>query len=111
MRQILSLFLVLMISGCGLIRWGDGDGVSATALPFKASLAKGDDRRDMIISVRGGNNDLEAVRETVRFTATRYCLPTFGGSDVDWAIDPATQDWAFARNGEDMIFSGRCTAR
>lgn len=111
MRLILSLFLIFMISGCSLFRWGDGDGVSATALPFKASLAKGDDRRDIIISVRGGRNGVEAVRETVRFTATRYCLPTFGGSDVAWAINPATQDWSFVRNGEDMIFSGRCTAR
>lgn len=111
MRHILSFVLVLTISGCGLIRWGDGDGVSATALPFRASLNKGDDRRDMIISVRGGNNGIEAVRETVRFTATRYCLPTFGGSDVDWAIDLATQDWAFSRRGDDMIFSGRCKTR
>ena len=84
---------------------------TCTALPFRASLALGEDRRDFTVSVRAGDNSLQAVRETVRFTATRYCLPTYGGSDVDWVIDPATQDWAFTRDGEDMVFTGRCLAR
>lgn len=111
MRIVLILGTLAILSGCSFFNFGDSEGVSATALPFKASLSKGEDARDFTIAVRAGGNSLEAVRETVRFTATRYCLPTFGGSDVDWRIDPGTQDWAFTRDGEDMIFAGRCLAR
>ncbi|NNE89281.1 MAG: hypothetical protein HKN27_14505 [Silicimonas sp.] len=114
MRLAVLLGVTLAVSGCSFFNFnlfGDGDGVSDTPLPFRASLSKGEDARDFTVAVHAGNNSLEAVRETVRFTATRYCLPTYGGSDVNWVIDPATQDWAFTRNGEDMVFSGRCLAR
>ena len=110
--SILITSAALALSGCGWFNFGGGgDGVSDAPLPFRASLARGEDTRDFTVSVRAGGNSLDAVRETVRFTATRYCLPTFGGSDVDWQIDPATQDWAFQREGEDMVFAGRCLAR
>lgn len=111
-RITLMFCMALMLSGCGFFNFsGDGDGVADVALPFRASLSKGEDPRDFTIFVRAGDNGLEAVRETVRFTATRYCLPTFGGSDVDWVIDPATLDWAFSRDGDDLVFAGRCVAR
>ncbi|MEO9826568.1 MAG: hypothetical protein ABJF50_19370 [Paracoccaceae bacterium] len=104
--------MALALSGCSFFNFsGDGDGVADVTLPFRASLSKGEDPRDFTIFVRAGGNGLEAVRETVRFTATRYCLPVFGGSDVDWVIDPATLDWAFSREGDDLVFAGRCLAR
>ena len=61
--------------------------------------------------VRAGGVGVSDARESARFPATRYCLTTYGASDVDWAIDPDTGDWAFSRDGQEMIFSGRCTAR
>ena len=111
-RLLLIPMMAAGLTGCGFFNFGGGsDGVADVALPFRASLTKSEDPRDFTIFVRAGNNSVDAVRETVRFTATRYCLPIFGGSDVDWVIDPATQDWAFSRDGEDMVFSGRCLAR
>lgn len=110
-RLILISCMATLLSGCSFFNFGDSEGVAASALPFKASLTKGEDPRDFAIFVRAGDNGIEAVRETVRFTATRYCLPVYGGSDVDWMIDPATLDWAFSRDGDDMVFNGRCLAR
>lgn len=111
-RFITISCMAAVLSGCSFFNFsGTGDGVADVALPFRASLTKGEDPRDFSVFVRAGGNGLDAVRETVRFHATRYCLPTFGGSDVDWVIDPATQDWAFSRDGEDLVFSGRCLAR
>jgi len=63
------------------------------------------------VRARAGGATVEQVRESVRFRATRYCLPTYGGSDVEWTIDPETDDWAFTRDGSDMVFSGRCLKR
>ena len=90
---------------------GAGEGSPSAPLEFRARLQRGDDRRDFAVRARAGGATVDQVRESVRFQATRYCLPTFGGSESEWEIDPATDDWAFTRDGSDMIFSGRCIKR
>lgn len=111
-RIILFVCAALMISGCGIReRLFGGDGQADTALPYPAKLTKGEDRRDIAVRVRAGGVSVDDVRESVRFQATRYCLATYGASDTRWDIDPATGDWAFSRDGQDMIFTGRCVAR
>lgn len=111
-RWIILGSVAALLSGCGDLR-DRVLGVSQAdrALPFRASLSKGDDRRDIAVRVRAGGVSVADVRESVRFQATRYCLGTFGGADTRWQIDPATGDWAFRRDGEDMIFQGRCVTR
>lgn len=114
------------LSGCGVLGLGTpgAGGIPETPLPFSSKLSQGDDPRDFLIAVntrsrqRGApeaNPDegisVETVRESVRFSATRYCLAAFGSSDADWTIDPETGDWAFAQAGDVLNFSGRCTAR
>jgi hypothetical protein len=63
------------------------------------------------VSVKAPEASVEDVRESARFEVTRYCLSTYGGSAADWTIDPATGDWAFVREGENMVFAARCTTR
>lgn len=112
-RLILLTCIALTLTGCGIRDrlFGRGAGDADRALPYRAQLSKSEDRRDFTVRVRAGGASLNAVRETVRFQATRYCLSTFGGSEALWAIDAATGDWAFTRQGEDMVFTGRCVAR
>ena len=110
-RAALIGVLAVSLAGCSLIRPQTGEGVSASTLPFRASLSRGEDRRDATVTVKAPDATLEDVRESARFQMTRYCLSVFGASDTDWAIDPATGDWAFTRDGENMIFTARCTAR
>ena len=90
--------------------FGDG-GAQNAGLPYRASLSRGQDRRNFTVSVRAGGVGVAEARESARFPATRYCIETYGASDIDWLIDPATQDWAFARDGQTMVFQGRCTNR
>ena len=111
MRHVIAVALALSLTACGLIRPQTGEGVSATALPYRASLSRGEDRRDVAVTVRALGASVDDVRESVRFHVTRYCLPTFGASSADWTIDPATGDWAFVQDGETMIFTARCTSR
>ena len=85
--------------------------MAAAALPYKASLVRGEDGRDVTVTVKAGGVSVEDVRESARFPVTRYCISFYGGSDADWDIDPATGDWAFSREGDNMIFSARCTTR
>lgn len=110
-RAVIIGLLVVSLAGCGWFRRGTGEGVAASVLPYKATISRGEDRRDVAVTVRAGGATVSDVRESVRFPVTRYCLSVYGGSDATWQIDPATGDWAFSRDGEDMVFSARCTAR
>lgn len=103
--------VAVLLSGCSSVRERFFGTQADRTLPYRASLTKGDDRRNFTVSVRAGAVPIASVRESVRFPATRYCLETYGGSDARWVLDPATGDWAFTRNGQDMIFQGRCVAR
>lgn len=124
MRILKSLMiggLCFVLAGCGVFSgnggpfgigriFGDG-GASAAGLPYRAQLRSMDDPRDFMVTAQAGGVGVAAARESVRFPATRYCLETYGASDVDWVIDPTTGDWAFSRAEQDMVFQGRCTAR
>ncbi|RMH46588.1 MAG: hypothetical protein D6688_04560 [Alphaproteobacteria bacterium] len=107
MRTVLVMTLALSVAGCGWFSRAGGE--AARVLPYKAELVAGEDPRDMTISVVAPETaTVEAVRESVRFAATRHCLYLTGRSDTEWKTDAATGDWAFRREGETMIFSARC---
>lgn len=106
--------VALSMSGCGNNGWfGDifGDDGTNAGLPYRASLSRADEPRSFTVSVTASEASVDAVRESVRMPATRHCLETYGGSDVDWVTDPSSGDWEFARDGDFMVFSGRCTVR
>ncbi|MCV6593415.1 MAG: hypothetical protein OIF48_10715 [Silicimonas sp.] len=115
LRPLIAGAMALSLSGCGVVNWfgglwGDG-GAAASGLPYSASLTRGEDRRDFTVEVNAVGADLSEARESARFPATRYCIETYGASDVDWVIDPATGDWAVSRSDRGLVVSGRCTAR
>ncbi|RVV97253.1 hypothetical protein EKE94_14655 [Mesobaculum littorinae] len=112
MRAMAGLVCVAMLAGCGLgERVGLGAARKAASLPYSAQLDPGADPRDFAVAVKAGPVGVDAVRESVRYPATRYCLTTFGTSDAIWRIDPQTEDWAAIRDGDRLLFGGRCTAR
>lgn len=111
-RFIVILGMVLTLSGCGIRDRLFGGETSDVPLPYRAKLSKGDDQRNFNVRVsRAGGATVAQVRESARFQATRYCLTSYGGSDTRWQINQSTGEWAFTRDGQDMIFSGRCVAR
>ena len=114
-RITLILVLVLVTTSCGRFSGIGGDksrgAETENRLPYKAKLSKGDDKRDITITVVNKGAGLSEVRESVRFEATKYCLLNYGGSDAEWTLDPATGDWAFATSDEALIFTARCSAR
>lgn len=109
-----AVVLTLSMSGCG-----DGSGIRGlfgqddpgAGLPYRASLSRAEAPRSFTVRVTAGAASVDEVRESARMPATRHCLETYGGSDVNWVTDPASGDWAFARDGDFMVFSGRCTVR
>ena len=109
MRTTILVGLVLSLAaGCG---WGDR-GPRGADLPYDARLHTGETWRDFTVLVRAPGATLAQVRESARFVATEHCIDRSGFSETDWALDPATGDWAVSRNdaGEPVV-SGRCAQR
>ena len=111
MRALSIALIPLILAGCGWFGSDSGNGESDIPLPYKTDFARGEDSRDFTVSARAFDATVEDVRESVRFAATRYCLSVFGGSAARWELDPVSGDWAFVRDGDDMVFTGRCLAR
>jgi len=113
MKPLVLLALALGVAGCGVSeRLGLSRDLTAATLPYDADIAIGEDKHDMVIAVTApAGTGVDEVRESVRYQATRHCLETYGYSETDWQIDPATGDWAFSRVEDSMIFSARCQGR
>ena len=112
-RTVLLLSALAVVAGCGVRERIDNlRDNTERSLPFKAKLSDLEDPRDFVVVVNtpDGPAALADMRESARFHATRYCLRTFGASDADWSIDPATGDWAVVRTEGSATVSGRCTA-
>ena len=111
-RLLLIISLVFATASCSrLSRDKSRNAASERELPFKAKLSTGEDKRDITISVANKGAGVEAVRESVRFEATKYCLLNYGGSDADWRMSSVSEDWAFTQDGDKLVFNARCTAR
>lgn len=113
MKHLPLIVLALGLSGCGISdRLGLGSDATAENLPYRAALAASENKHDISVTVTAPvGTTVEQVRESVRYQATRHCLESFGNSDADWQIDPASGDWAFARTEEAMTFTARCEGR
>ena len=115
-KPICILTMCAALAGCGTFGFiGKTAGKRATSeneLPFRAKASKGsDDVSDFSVSVSNEGSGIDEVRESVRFEATKYCLYTNGNSDVSWAEDASSGDWAFIQDGNALVFSGRCVGR
>jgi len=68
-----------------------------------------DDRRTFTVSVRNTEQGLAGAREAGRHEGVRFCVETFGSSDIAWKNGgPDAPEAALLRSGGDLIFSGRC---
>ena len=111
-RLLLIISLVLGTASCSRFsRDKSRNAESERALPFKAKLSTGEDKRDIAIAVVNKGAGLEDVRESVRFEATKYCLLNYGGSDAEWQMSSVSKDWAFTQDGDKLVFNARCTVR
>ncbi len=113
MKHLVSLAIILLLSACGISeRLGFGTDRAARSMPYRAALATSEDGQDLAVTVTApAGTQVEQVRESARYQATYHCLRSFGDSDADWQLDPATRDWAYVRTEETMIFTARCEGR
>lgn len=118
-KPIATLALCAALAGCGFSGFsglgsqvGGKRATTENELPFRARLTKdAQDARSFSVSVDGQGEGVDAVRESVRFEGTKYCLFSRGSSDIAWAMDETTGDWALMTDGTALVFNGRCVGR
>jgi len=114
---MLFVLALLAVSACGRVPVPSLSvmtrAVPSERLPFETRLLS--DRRspDLSVAVDARGAGLDAVRESVRFEGTRYCLRSFGSSRIDWIASPADpRDWIATVDARGrQVYSGRCVGR
>lgn len=120
MRTLVILLGSLVVAGCGdgLLGFGKDGAVRAERVTFEGLRFRtdvdevSDDRRDFTVTVRSADQNIAAAQQAAEFEANKYCLGVFGGSEINWTIDPY-QDPETVTLGEDdtLTISGRCVRR
>ena len=120
-----ALIGALLLTGCGFSGIGSGDSglfpgggirgnaseVSGIRFRSRASVLS-EDKRSFAVTTRGAGRDMAAAQEAGRIEAVGYCLRTFGGSDIEWAVGPSDTPEALPL-GDDgaLVLTGRCLTR
>ena len=74
--------------------------------PTKAKKVKGD-RESFVVSVRKTAQGIDGAREAGRHGGIRYCVETFGYSEIDWITGPDDANAATGAKGN-LVLKGRC---
>lgn len=117
-RPILACLVCLATAaaGCDQLPSLPGTGVAGAQpnapLPYPATVsADAEDPANFAVAVATGGAPLAAIRESVRFPATRYCLAHAGTSDIAWTAGaPGAWTARLAPDGR-SVYTGRCTGR
>ena len=116
-RMLIILGLVVTASGCDRLPLPGSElfarSVPEEGLPYRATLRReGRLDPDFTVTVRARRAGLEQVRESVRYPGTRYCLRTFGTSEITWRASGSPDNWiATPTRSGDLVFRGRCNFR
>ncbi len=117
-RAIVIGTICVALAGCGGNFLGIGKksgGKRAnpeTELPFSAKVTKGEeDILNFSVAVVNNGEGVDAVRESVRYEGTKYCLFTNGSSDIAWDTGEESGEWVSQQLGDTLVFTGRCVGR
>jgi len=70
--------------------------------------AEKEDRRNFTASVRRASRGIEGAQKAAVHEATRYCLESFGTSEIEWSGVAEGQGPIYGRSGDTVSVTGRC---
>ncbi len=106
LKRLCAVVVVLGLAACG----GNEKRMMFDGNYYPASSgATEQDRRAFTASVTRASQGLAGAQAAALHEATRYCVNTYGTSDIDWAgVPDGAQGPAYARAGERVSVAGRC---
>ena len=100
-----ALAAALALTACGK----PGERVRFDGNYYPAKLAKSGDRRaEFSVTVRGAAQGLNGAREAGRYEATRYCIETYGDSDIAWQAGYGPEDGRVLTGDGSLVLRGSC---
>ena len=75
--------------------------------PAKTRAEK-EDRRNFTASVRRASRGMNGAQQAALHEATRYCLESFGTSEIEWSGVAEGQGPVYGRSGDTVSVTGRC---
>lgn len=107
----LVLILAAALVGCGKL--GSGERRQAQTFDgqtFSASAKNVDkaDRAAFVTTVRQPEKSLTGAVEAASYQAVKYCITTFGTSDIDWQVGPDTPAAQLPISDGSLTLAGRC---
>jgi hypothetical protein len=124
MRVFAAIGVLLVLSGCGglggvatplsgiggAVRGNSGE---VDGMRFRTRITSDrDDRRTFRTMTQAAARAPEGAAEAGRLEAIAYCLRTFGGSQIEWAVEPdAVAATPVLGESGALSLQGRCVAR
>ncbi|WP_246040430.1 hypothetical protein [Roseovarius arcticus] len=103
--MIVALAATLALTACGK----PGSRVRFDDNYYPAKLSKvGDRREDFVVTVQDPGQGIAGAREAGRYEATRYCVETFGDSDISWQAGYDPDNRASVIDNGRLILRGQC---
>ncbi|MDT8329266.1 MAG: hypothetical protein RQ750_18180 [Roseovarius sp.] len=96
---------VLMLAGCTEIK--ERSFFEGKYYPPKTRVEKGD-RRNFTASVRRASRGINGAQQAAVHEATRYCLESFGTSEIEWSGVAKGEGPVYGRSGDTVSVTGRC---
>ncbi|WP_241477361.1 hypothetical protein [Leisingera sp. ANG-S5] len=81
-------------------------------VPFKAKAKPIDKKTNPAvfqIDIKGVDRSVKGAREAAAHSGTKYCVTTYGSSDIEWANDPRNEDVPLTITDGRAVFQGTCT--
>lgn len=103
---IISLLALTLLGGC--VERAKRVYFDGKHYPTRGKAVSKDDRKAFIINVRKASQGLAGAREAGRHGGSRYCIETFGTSEIEWAVGPDSPDEVLVLVNGNLQLSGRC---
>jgi hypothetical protein len=67
-----------------------------------------DDRRSFVVRVPRADRSPDGARAAGAYEGARYCMESFGTSEIDWVQGPGGDDGTPVIEGNTLTLTGRC---
>ncbi|WP_425070420.1 hypothetical protein [Sagittula sp. S175] len=110
LKLVLILAVAASLAGCGRL----GKGAREQVQTFDGQVFRGsakaldDGPAHFVASVREPAKSIDGAVQAATYQATKYCIETYGTSDIDWEVGPDTPKDQLAVTSESLSLTGRC---
>jgi len=106
MKVLMSTLVLLgVLAACT----SDDDRVAFDGQYFNAKVRKVDGQYDVFtVTVKGVSRSFEGARAAGEYEAIRYCVNTYGNSDIIWTVGPDTPPAQLQIAKDTITFQGIC---